>query len=73
MKEKNTPREESVQRLSSSLTLSPIREDSTCALLRQGNLEGWTRKSYLRVADYFDKKDPIACLFWVDLARRCHK
>ena len=26
MKEKNTPREESVQRLSSSLTLSPIRE-----------------------------------------------
>ena len=73
MKEKNTPREESVQRIFPSLTLSPIREDSTCALLRQGNLEGWTRKSYLRVADYFDKKDPIACLFWVDLARRCHK
>ena len=51
MKEKNTPREESVQSSYPSLTLTPIREDSTCALLRQGNLEGWTRKSYLRVAD----------------------
>ena len=73
MKEKNTPREESVQSSYPSLTLTPIREDSTCALLRQGNLEGWTRKSYLRVADYFDKKDPIACLCWGDLARRCYK
>jgi len=73
MKEKNTHREESVQSMFPSLTLTPIREDSTCALIRKGNAEGWTRKSYLRVADYFDKKDPIACLFWVDLARRCHK
>ena len=73
MKEKNTPRQESVQSMFPSLTLTPIREDSTCALIRKGNAEGWTRKSYLRVADYFDKKDPIACLFWVDLARRCHK
>jgi len=73
MKEKNTPREERVQSMFPSLTLTPVREDTICALLRQGNLDGWTRKSYLRVADYFDKKDPIACLFWVDLARRCYK
>ena len=73
MKEKNTPREESVQSMFPSLTLTPIREDSTCALLRQGNLEGWTRKSYLRVAEYYEYKNPIACLRWLNHARRCQK
>lgn len=49
------------------------REDSTTALLRQGSEEGWKPSSYLRVADYFDRRDPIACLFWMREARRCRK
>lgn len=50
-----------------------IREDSTTALLRQGSEEGWKTSSYQRAADYFDRRDPIACLFWMREARRCGK
>lgn len=51
----------------------PIHEDSTCALLRQGAAEGWSSISYQKVANYFDKRDPIACLFWEREAKRCSK
>mgnify|MGYP006282872201 CR=1 FL=1 len=47
-----------------------IYEDSTCALLRMGMQDRWTAASYLRIANYFDGRDPIACLFWEREARR---
>jgi hypothetical protein len=49
----------------------PVYEDSTCALLRQGSRDGWTAASYARIADYFDRRDPYACLYWEREARRC--
>ncbi len=73
MTKENAPHKESGLDLDLYPTLTPIREDSTCALLRQGNREGWTKDSYLRIADYFERRDPIACLYWSREAKRCQK
>ena len=51
-------------------TTRQIRPDGTCAMLRQGRRDGWTADSYRRIADYFDGRDAIACLYWSREARR---
>ena len=51
-------------------TTRQIHPDGTCAMLRQGRRDGWTADSYRRIADYFDGRDAIACLYWCREARR---
>ena len=48
--------------------LSP--SNSCCiALLVQGNREGWSADSYLRVAEAFHLSNPLASLRWAQFAR----
>ena len=48
--------------------LSP--SNSCCiALLVQGNREGWSADSYLRVAEAFHFLNPLASLRWAQFAR----
>lgn len=54
-------------------TTRRIHADGTCAMLRQGRRDGWTPESYERVAAYFDRRDPIACLYWSREARRSRR
>jgi hypothetical protein len=45
---------------------------SACsALLRRGRREGWTDRSYYRVAAYFDYANPIAAGMWAGFAKGC--
>ncbi len=54
-------------------TTRSIYADGTCAMLRQGGRNGWTTESYELIAAYFDRRDPIACLYWSREARRSRR
>lgn len=49
-------------------TVSPSTSMCT-ALLIQGRREGWTAKSYQRVADCLEESNPLEAMRWLEFAR----